>query len=238
MDKLSRTIIVSPTYNELDNAQILVPALFFHFPNIHLMIVDDSSPDGTSDEIEKMTKRIPNLILLKRPTKLGFGTAYRDAYKKILDDSRFDFIVSMDADFSHDFREISKMLNLLDDNDFVIGSRYIKGGRVENWSLARLMLSKFSNWYVRTILGIPVKDVTTGFTCFKKEILRNFSPDEIFSKGYSFLVELKYLIAKKGYKIKEYPILFKERRGGRSKMSGKVIWESIWMPWKLKLRKV
>ena len=236
MDKLSKTIIVSPTYNELDNAQILVPALFFHFPDIHLMIVDDSSPDGTSDEIEKMEKRIPNLILLKRPAKLGFGTAYKDAYKKILDDARFDFIVSMDADFSHDFREIPEMLNLLDNYDFVIGSRYVKGGQVENWSWARLILSRFSNWYVRTILGMPIKDITTGFMCFKKETLRDLPVDKIFSRGYSFLVELKYLIAKKGYKIKEYPILFKERRGGRSKMSRKGIWESIWMPWKLRKR--
>jgi dolichol-phosphate mannosyltransferase len=234
MNKLSETTIISPTYNEIDNAQILIPALFFHMPGIHLMIVDDSSPDGTGLEVRKMQKHFPNLILLKRPAKLGFGTAYIDAYKKVMKEDRFDYIISMDADFSHDFREIPQMLKLLDSCDFVIGSRYIQGGRIENWNLWRLLLSKFANWYVNYVLKLNIKDITTGFSCFKKETLMKIDIDSIRSQGYSFLVEFKYRVLLEGCKIKEYPILFKERRGGKSKISPKVIWESICMPWKLK----
>lgn len=237
MDKLSKTVIVSPTYNELDNAQILIPALFFHMPDVSLMIVDDSSPDGTCLEVERMQKHFPNLFLLKRPGKLGFGTAYREAYKKIMEDGKFEYIISMDADFSHDFRAIPAMLDKIDDHDFVIGSRYVKGGRVENWSRKRLILSRFANWYVRNILGLEIRDVTTGFFCFKKDVLKNVAMNNIFSKGYSFLVELKYRVFKSGCKIKEYPILYRERRGGKSKMSWGVIWESVWLPWKLRLYK-
>lgn len=233
MSKLSKTIIISPTYNELANAQVLIPALFYNLPGVWLMIVDDSSPDGTSFEIEKMQKSFPNLLLFKRPGKLGFGTAYKEAFEKVLNDGRFEYIVSMDADFSHDFRAIPQMVERLGDYDFIIGSRYVRGGRVENWSLGRRMLSKFANWYARTILRCRIRDMTTGFTCFKKEIIRAVPIDNIFSHGYSFLVEFKYLALKAGCRIGEHPITFKERRGGKSKMSKRVIWESIWLPWRL-----
>jgi dolichol-phosphate mannosyltransferase len=236
MAKLTRTIIISPTYNELDNAQILIPALFFNLPEVSLMIVDDASPDGTSLEIEKMQKHFPNLLLFKRSDKRGFGSAYKEAYQRVLNDDRFDFVVSMDADFSHDFREIPKMVDELNENDFVIGSRYIDRGGVENWSLRRRILSKFANWYVRTILGHRINDMTTGFTCFRKEILKTTTIDEIFSHGYSFLVEFKHLVIISDYKVKEHPIVYRERRVGRSKMSVKVILESILLPWKLKYR--
>lgn len=234
MNALARTIIISPTYNELDNAEILIPALFFHLPEISLLIVDDSSPDGTFSAVEKMQKQFPNLHLIKRPGKSGLGSAYKEAFQKIMNDDRFDAIVTMDADFSHDFRAIPEMLRALDACDLVVGSRYVPGGSIHNWSFLRQLLSRFANFYVRTILGMPVHDVTTGFTCFKKNILARITLEKMRAEGYAFLVEFKYQTWKHSLNIKEWPISFKERRAGVSKMSPHVIWESVKLPWQLR----
>ncbi|MDA1334858.1 MAG: polyprenol monophosphomannose synthase [bacterium] len=237
MTKLEETIIISPTYNELDNAQVLIPAIFHHLPGVTLMIVDDSSPDGTSNEIRRMQKFFPNLLLHSREGKLGLGSAYRDAFNSIMQNDKYKHIVTMDADFSHDFREIPAMVEKTTDADFVVGSRYVPGGRIENWSTFRRVLSKFANLYVRSILRVHVRDMTTGFACFKKDILNGFDLSSFSARGFAFLVELKYKVLLKEYKIIEFPIVFTERRKGKSKLSAGVVYESFFVPWRLIFQK-
>lgn len=186
-------------------------------------------------EIEKAQSLFSNLFLLKRKSKLGIGSAYRDAFKMILQDERFDTIITMDADLSHDIHKITTFVSLLGKYDFVIGSRYILGGKIINWSRSRIILSKFANLYIHFVLGMPIHDVTSGFMCFKKSVLSFIQLEDIKAAGYAFLVELKYRVYKKKLSIIESPIVFTERRSGKSKMSLQVIWESIYIPWKIKL---
>lgn len=235
--KFSKIVKIIPTYNEKDNIAALVPALFKHMPQSSILVVDDNSPDGTSQVVLDLKKNYPNLDLHLRLGNRGFGRSYIDGFRKIKNDPRYEFVVMMDADFSHDPKIVPAMVAKLDNYDLVVGSRYIKGGRIDNWkSIKRKILSRFANLYARTILGVPVNDITTGFMCFRKSILDKIDLDSIKSDGYAFLVEMKYRIHKAGYKICEYPIVFNERREGQSKMSSKVIWESVWLPWRLRFR--
>ena len=200
-------------------------------------MVDDISPDGTAVVVEELQNQFPRLACHQRKTDRGFGKSYIDGFKKSAAEEQYEKIVMMDADFSHDVKEIPKMIEKLFDFDVVIGSRYVKGGRIENWNWRRRLLSRFANFYVRTVLGTPISDMTTGFMCFRKEILEKIKPDSVKSEGYAFLVEFKYRIFKAGYKIFEHPIVFTERREGESKMSFKNIREAILLPWKLKFSK-
>lgn len=232
-----KPIVIIPTYNESRNVVELASYIFGIVPGATILFVDDNSPDGTAAKIVEAQTKLPDLRVYKREGIKGFGRSYIDGFKMVINDERYDCIVMMDADFSHDPVAVPPMLNKLDVNDVVIGSRYVSGGSISNWNFKRRMLSRFANVYARTILGIPVRDLTTGFICIKKGVLENIDFGSIRSDGYAFLIELKYKLYKAGYKMTEYPIIFSERREGQSKMSTKIIWESIWLPWRLRLRK-
>ncbi len=232
-----KTVIIIPTYNEKENIIPLVSEIFRISPDYSVLIVDDNSPDGTSQVVKESKNNFPHLFLLQRSNDKGFGRSYLDGFRKTISGGQYETIMMMDADFSHNPEEIPEMAKKLSDHDVVVGSRYTKGGRIENWKWRRRLLSKFANFYVRAILGIPIRDVTTGFMYFRKDILKSVDPDSIKSEGYAFLVEFKYKIFKAGYKIIEHPIVFNERREGQSKMSFKNIWEAIFLPWKLRFSK-
>lgn len=234
---LSRVVKIIPTYNEKENIASLVGAIFKHSPEASVLVVDDNSPDGTATIVKELQGMHPNLHLHRRSDLKGFGRSYIDGFKKVAVDEKYNHIVMMDADFSHDFKEVPAMVEKLGEYDMVIGSRYINGGRIENWSLWRKLLSRFANFYARTILSAKTKDLTTGFMCFKKNILDTIHPETIKSDGYAFLVEFKYRAEKLGFKIIEHPIIYTERREGESKMSLAVIAESVLMPWRLRLSK-
>ena len=229
----SETLIIIPTLNERKNLEKLIPAIFDFMPEISVLIVDDNSKDGTKEFLNSLNYK--NLFILSRTSNFGYGKACIDGFKYLevqLPSKRY--VVTMDADFSHDYRAIPQLLERLTTCDVVIGSRYIPGGKIENWGWHRRVLSQIANWYVRSILRLPIKDVTTGFNAYRKEILKNINFSEIQSDGYAFLVELKHELIKSGASFSEYPIVFTERREGQSKMSGKIIWESILLPWRLK----
>lgn len=229
-----KTLIIIPTYNEKESISSLVSAIFEILPEASILAIDDNSPDGTSQKVEELKNKFPGLELLQRFNNKGFGRSYIDGFKKT-GDKNYEAIVMMDADFSHNPEEIPKMTAKLLDYDAVIGSRYVKGGRIENWNWRRKLLSRFANFYVKAILRAPINDMTTGFMCFRKDILKIVDLDSIKSEGYAFLVDFKYRIFKAGFKITEHPIVFTERREGQSKMSFKNIWEAVWLPWKLKV---
>jgi dolichol-phosphate mannosyltransferase len=233
--KFSKLIVVIPTYNEKDNIAKLIGMIFNLYPQSSVLVVDDDSPDGTAQAVKEAQTDFANLHLLERRQDRGFARSYMDGFKNILADNRYDYVVMMDADFSHNPQVVRAMVNQLDKYPVVIGSRYVAGGRIENWNWKRRLLSRFANLYVRTILAMPVRDMTTGFMCFRKEVLNKIDPDALNSDGYAFLVEFKYRLVSAGFDAHEQPIIFRERREGQSKMSSKVIWESIWLPWKLKI---
>ena len=231
-----KTIILIPTFNEKENISRLIPEILKIIPSISILVIDDNSPDGTAGVVEKLSLQYPRVSLLKRLQNHGLGRSYIDGFNSVLHDFNYEHIVTMDADFSHDPKVIPAMLIKLNDSDLVIGSRYIRGGRIANWHFKRKILSRFANYYVRLILGLSVRDLTTGFTAFRKTALKRINLTMIRSDGYAFLVELKYRMIKNGGKFIEQPIVFNERREGQSKMSAKVIWESIWLPWRLRIR--
>ena len=229
------TLIIIPTYNEKENIISLIETILGLNPEFEVLVVDDNSPDGTADMVKELQNKFPRLFLHQRIGRRGFGSSYLYAFKRILPEEHYKTIVMMDADFSHNPEEISKMIEKLSGSDVVVGSRYVRGGKIENWSWKRRLLSRFANFYARTILGAPIHDFTTGFMCFRRDILRSINLNLIKSEGYAFLVELKYKMFKAGFRMTEHPISFIERREGESKMSFKNIWEAIWLPLKLRI---
>jgi len=229
-------MVVIPTYNEAENLPKLVSALFSLPLDLRVLIVDDNSPDGTGRIADELTSAYPGRIdVLHRPGKQGLRSAYLNGFQKILDgDSQA--IVQMDSDFSHEPSALVEMAKLLESNDVVLGSRYVKGGSVDGrWSLWRKSLSAFGNYYARTILGLPLHDVTTGFRMWRRETLQQLPFERIQSNGYVFLVEMAYLAHCLEFKIGEAPIYFADRRWGKSKMSIKIqmeaafrIWQVLW----------
>lgn len=231
-----QSIILIPTLNEGDNLKDLIPAIFGLMPDIYVLIVDDNSSDGTEELMNSFKQKFSNLFFISRKNNFGYGRACIDGFGWILNNKNFDFIVTMDADFSHDFNAIPPLLEKLKNSDVVVGSRYVKGGGIKNWNFLRRILSKFANLYVKVILRLPIIDITTGFNAYRVDSLKKINLNEINSNGYAFLVELKYQLFRAGRRFTEHPILFSERREGQSKMSGKIIWESIQLPWKLIVR--
>ena|SRR3989344_6505407 len=227
------TIILIPTLNEKENLEKLIPEIFNLMPDISVLIVDDNSNDGTRELLETWKQIYGNLFILKRTDNFGYGRSSIDGFRWAFAQN-YEFIVTMDADFSHDFNVIPGLIKKLENFDVSAGSRYVRGGGVKNWNCFRRVLSRFANFYVKMILDLPVEDATTGFNAYRADCIRRIDLEKIKSDGYAFLVELKYRLAKAGCKITECPILFSERREGKSKMSTKIIWESIWLPWKLK----
>jgi dolichol-phosphate mannosyltransferase len=202
--------------------------------SIDVLIVDDNSPDGTGQIASGMAKKNERIFVIHRENKSGLGTAYITGFKFALERG-YDFVFEMDCDFSHDPKYIPHFLETIRDADLVLGSRYISGVNVINWPMSRLLLSYYANVYSRIITGLPVKDATGGFKCFRREVLESIELDNVRSNGYSFQIEMSFRAWKKGFKIKEIPIVFEDRKVGQSKMSKKIVREAVWMVWKLRL---
>lgn len=232
-----KTLVIIPTYNELNNIQKLVPYILEKYPELDILIVDDNSPDGTADFVENLSRTDSRVKLIKRAKKMGLGTAYVEGFKYMLSNG-YDAVIQMDADYSHDPKEIKNFLKKIKDYDLVLGSRYINGVRVINWPIRRLLLSYFANLYTRIITGMPIKDATGGFKCFRREVLEAIDLDNINSNGYSFQIEMNFLAWKKKFKIAEIPIIFVERVQGASKMSKKIVREAVFMVWKLRFKDI
>ena len=230
-----KTLIVTPTYNEKQNISRLLQEIFaLNLKNLEVLVVDDNSPDGTGDLIAEMSQKDSRIHLLSRPGKLGLGTAYVAGFKYALERD-YDVIMEMDADLSHDPKEIPNFLLNINDYDLVIGSRYVNGVNVINWPLSRLILSCGANKYTRVVTRLPIKDATGGFKAFQRKVLEAINLDAIHSDGYSFQIETTFKAWKKGFRICEIPIIFVDRAAGESKMSKKIVREAILMVWKLKL---
>lgn len=233
-----KDIILMPTYNERENVKLIIPEIFNLIPEIRILIIDDNSPDKTADAVKEMTQKYPNLSILEREKKAGLGAAYIDAMKRAIKDSEIRSIITMDADGSHAPEYLKNFLENIDNYDLIIGSRYAKGGGVENWELWRKNLSRFGNLYAKFWTGLPINDFTAGFMCIKREFLEKLDFSTFNTAGYAFLMELKfYLINKFKARVKEVPIIFKSRREGESKISNQIIREGIKTPPRLFLKR-
>lgn len=227
---MKKIVAVIPTYNERDNITNLIGCLLKIDPRLEILVVDDSSPDGTSDCVERIAQQNRKVSIIKRPAKLGLGSAYVDGFKHGLQMGA-DCIIQMDADFSHDPAYVSEFLKRIEEFDVVIGSRYVKGVNVVNWPIQRLVLSYLANLYTRIVTGLPIYDATSGFKCIRRQVLESIDLNSIISDGYCFQIEVNIRAWRKGFRICEVPIVFVERRSGRSKMSKRIIWEAIWKVW-------
>jgi dolichol-phosphate mannosyltransferase len=235
---LKNALIIIPTYNEADNiVKIINELLAINYKGVHIeiLVVDDSSTDNTAELVKGMN--LPRIHIIERPGKMGLGTAYLRGFKFAIENN-YDYVFEMDADFSHDPKSIPDFLDKIEDYDLVIGSRYIEGIAVVNWPLSRLMISIGASYYTRMVTFLPVKDVTAGFMCYKVSSLKQINLDQVKSNGYSFQIELKFRMWKKGFKLIEIPIVFIDRRAGVSKMSRKIVYEASFMVWKLKFMSI
>ena len=229
-----KILVIIPTYNEKENIHKIIPLVLEQDQDIEVLVVDDNSPDGTGKLVEEIQSSNPRIKLIRREKKSGLGTAYLAGFKYALENG-YNYIFEMDSDFSHDPSYIPDFLKAIEDSDLVLGSRYIKGVNVVNWPITRLLLSFYANVYARWVTGLPVKDSTGGFKCFKSEVLEKIGLDNIHSNGYAFQIEMSFRAWRKGFRIKEIPIIFVDRRAGESKMSKKIVREAIWMVWKLRI---
>ena len=230
-----RCLVIIPTYNEAENLPRLIPSILALADSFEVLVVDDSSPDGTADVVKKMQKGNPRIHLKERGAKLGLGTAYVAGFHFALANG-YDRIFEMDADFSHDPAELPRLLEKTETCDLVIGSRYVSGVNVVNWPMRRLVLSYAANVYTRWITGMPVRDATSGFKCFRREVLESIDLDSLRSNGYAFQIEMSFLAWSKGFRVSEIPIVFVDRRVGVSKMSKHIVYEAAWMVWRLKFK--
>lgn len=235
---MKNTLVCIPTYNEKDNIRQIIEAVLKQGQDIEVLIIDDNSPDGTGDIVESMKKTNDRIHLIRRAGKLGLGTAYIDGFKYGLTIPQIGYLMEMDADFSHNPNHIKQFREEIKTADVVIGSRYINGISIVNWPISRLLLSYFASKYVRWITGLPVNDPTGGFKCFRREVLQSLNLDKIKSNGYFFQIEMNFYIWRAGFKIKETPIIFIERRVGASKMSKRIVLEAIWGVWRLFFKKI
>ncbi|MFH2059874.1 MAG: polyprenol monophosphomannose synthase [Pseudomonadota bacterium] len=222
-----KAMIIMPTYNEQDVIKKIIEAIFLMVPDIYVTIVDDNSPDGTGKIADDLALENSRVHVIHRSKKTGLGTAYVKGFQFALSQN-MDYIFEMDADFSHDPKYLPEMLNEIQTSDLVIGSRYYEGVRVDGWRFRRLILSKFANMFASYIIIIPVWDFTSGFKCYRREVLENIDLNSIHSNGYSFQIEMKTYAYRKGFRLKEIPILFKERSSGTSKLSREIAWEAFW----------
>lgn len=226
-----RVLIVMPTYNEIENIQSMVETVMSVTPaQVEMLVVDDGSPDGTGQLVDKLCVQFPRVHALHREKKMGLGTAYVNGFTWGLEKG-FDAVITMDADFSHNPKYLPRMLELLETNDVVVGSRYVEGGGTLNWGLGRKILSRSGSIYSRTILGAPFRDFTSGFNALRKEVVQKIDQHTLLSDGYSFQIELKYRAFKAGFKMQEFPIIFEDRKVGKSKMSQKIILEALARVW-------
>lgn len=232
------TVILLPTYNERENVETIIPEIFTALPDAHILVIDDNSPDGTGTVVEQMTRHYPQLLLLRRKKKEGLGEAYKHAYRKILQDTKVEAVITMDADGSHNPAYLPQIVQALEEHDVVVGSRYVSGGGIENWETWRYLLSKYGNLYSFFLTGLRVFDLTAGFIGMRRSILERVELDKLAASGYAYQIELKFhLVHKQRGSIKEIPIIFKSRRGGESKISQHIIREGLYTPLRLFLER-
>ena len=237
---MSNGLVVIPTYNEIENVESIIRAVFALEKTFHILIVDDNSPDKTYEVVESLQKEFPSQLFLKvRKMKSGLGTAYVHGFKWALQNN-YDFIFEMDADFSHNPQDLNKLYEACQggEADMAIGSRYVRGVNVVNWPLSRVLLSYFASVYVKIITGMKIHDATAGFICYRREVLEKINLDKIKFVGYAFQIEMKYRTYCKGFKIKEVPIIFTDRTKGQSKMSNSIIKEAVFGVISLRIKKL
>jgi dolichol-phosphate mannosyltransferase len=224
-----RVVVVIPTYNERENVAAVLTAVRDSVPSADILVVDDSSPDGTGDVVTEVAAELGRIDLLRRPGKAGLGSAYREGFERALDRG-YDVVVSMDVDFSHDPVVIPEMLRLIDAGaDAVIGSRYVPGGTTVDWPLHRRLLSRWGNRYTSLVLGLQTRDCTSGFRAYRSHALKAIDPSSTTAEGYAFLTELVRRLVRADQRVMETPIVFADRRYGTSKMSSRIVAESMWL---------
>lgn len=227
------SVIIIPTYNEKENISNIIHAIFDLSEPFDVLVIDDNSPDGTAAIVKNLMQEErfrDHVFLLERAGKLGLGTAYIAGFKWALEREQYEFIFEMDADFSHDPKDVPRLYAACKQEgyDVSIGSRYISGVNVVNWPMSRVLMSYFASQYVRFVTGIPIHDTTAGFKCYRREVLKSIDLDQVRFKGYAFQIEMKFTAYKLGFKIKEVPVVFVNRRLGTSKMSGSIFSEAVW----------
>jgi dolichol-phosphate mannosyltransferase len=231
---MNPALVIVPTYNERDNLEPITKAILAADNRLDILVVDDNSPDGTGQLADEMAAKEPRIKVFHREKKEGLGKAYLAAFKRALAEP-YRYIFEMDADFSHDPKYLPKFLEAMEQGaDLCLGSRRVEGGGTVNWGLTRQAISSGGSFYARTILGIDVRDVTGGFKCFRRTVLESIDLDSVKSSGYAFQIELTYRAIRKGFKVKEIPIIFEDRRVGKSKMSRKIFLEAMGMVWRLR----
>lgn len=236
---MDRKIVIIPTYNEKENIEKIIRAVFALEGEYHILVIEDGSPDGTSAIVKKLqTEFTDRLFMIERQGKLGLGTAYITGFRWSVE-HKYDYIFEMDADFSHNPEDLPRLYAACRDGaDLAIGSRYCNGISVINWPIGRVIMSYYASVYVRTVLGMKVYDTTAGFKCYRRQVLETIDLDKVRMKGYGFQIEMKYSTYKLGFKIKEVPIIFVDRKEGTSKMSSGIFGEAFWGVLKLKMRKI
>ncbi len=235
----NKSLVIIPTYNEIENIEAMINKVFSLEENVDLLIIDDGSPDGTAAVVKSMQDKYSGLHIVERTGKLGLGTAYIAGFKWALERD-YDYICEMDCDFSHNPDDLTKLISACRDEgfDLSIGSRYVTGVNVVNWPMGRVIMSYYASKYVRTVLGMKVRDCTAGFVCFTRKVLQTINLEDVRMKGYGFQIEMKYSTFKLGFKIKEVPIIFTDRTEGTSKMSGGIFGEAFWGVLKMRFRKI
>ncbi len=233
--RAEKALVVIPTYNEAENIVPVVGAVQAAVPGASILIVDDNSPDGTGAIADQLSAGNARVSVLHRPAKEGLGRAYLDAFRWALPRG-YEYAIEFDADFSHDPKRLPAMLDAMSDADVAVGSRYVEGGGTENWGLARKVISSGGSLYSRLVLGVPVRDLTSGFVCWSRRALEEIDLDRVASAGFAFQIEMKYRALRKGLRIREVPILFVDRRAGKSKMSRRIFFEALVRVWQLKFR--
>jgi dolichol-phosphate mannosyltransferase len=229
-----RALVIVPTYNERENITRLIDRVLCQDPRLEVLVVDDGSPDGTAELVEHVMEREARVHILKRPKKMGLGTAYIAGFRWALQEG-VDLVFEMDADFSHDPSQLPQFLRAIETADLVLGSRYQNGKvSVVNWPIGRLLLSYFANVYARIVTGLPVWDATGGFKCFRRGVLETIELGDVRSNGYAFQIEMNFRAWKKRFRIVEIPIVFVDRTEGHSKMSKSIVREAVWMVWRLR----
>ncbi|MFA6552846.1 MAG: polyprenol monophosphomannose synthase [Patescibacteria group bacterium] len=232
-----KIVIILPTFNERENLPGIVHEIFaLAVDDLQVLVVDDNSPDGTGWLADELARKDGRVKVLHRQQKEGLGRAYVQGFHHALDILGADLVFCMDADFSHDPKLIPQFIQKAQSADVVIGSRYVPGGKIVNWNWSRRFISALGNWYVRTVLGVPIRDLTTGYICFRKEVIGQIGLSQLAAIGYVILVELKYRSYRHKFRIVEIPITFMERRGGASKFSIRIMWESLWRVFKLRFK--
>lgn len=234
---MQKSLLIIPTYNEINNIQKLIPDVLGMYPELDILVVDDNSPDGTGDYVKKLSEENSRIKIIQREGKLGLGTAYVAGFKFMLENG-YDIALQMDADYSHNPKDIARLVEASEENDLIIGSRYVHGVNVINWPMQRLLLSYYANKYTKLVTGIKVNDCTGGFKCIKRNVLEAIDLDRIRSNGYTFQIEVNFKAWRKGFKVKEVPIIFTDRVEGTSKMSKKIVYEAMYMVWILRIRSI